>query len=338
MSFQSDETKIWNASLKQVDITNKQLVALYQQSQKEVEKTLMDFAISQLKGGVIDIEEQTRLQLLLREINKEIATLQIAVKGTITRGYANNFLRTYYFESFAIEKAINTQLNLESDFFLNAPIVNKDAVIASQAELIGGNTFRDRILQDQRIMQFRLREAVGASIIQGESVKQLADRLALLDDVYAKSAGKALTTARTELLTAYSKGQELAIDEAETAGVQFNFVWSTTLHGARPTHVIADKQKALIIKNQPVFTVGGVKFSSPRIVSSQNTSPNTAKEVVNCRCRRRNQPFGIEPTKRVAKRKDGRWVKVNGDVTAEEWMKREYDIKINKDVKTTVKA
>jgi hypothetical protein len=53
MSFESDETKIWNASLKQVGVTNKQLLTLYKQSKKEVEDILLSFAMAQSKGGVI---------------------------------------------------------------------------------------------------------------------------------------------------------------------------------------------------------------------------------------------------------------------------------------------
>jgi uncharacterized protein with gpF-like domain len=239
-----------------------------------------------------------------------------------------------------MEKAINTELDLESDFFLNAQGISKETVLASQSELIAGNTFTDRMLQDQRNMQFRIRGAVGQAVIQGETVRQLQERLKALDDVYKSSANKAMTTARTELLTAYSKGQELAIDEAEESGVEFNFIWSSTLDDrTRTSHVRADRKKAKIIDDDPVFTVGGVKFSSPRIVSPRNTSTNTAREIINCRCRRLNVPFDIEPTKRVAKKKDGTWTKVNGDLTAEEWMKREYDTSIRNDIKrATVKA
>ena len=60
-----------------------------------------------------------------------------------------------------------------------------------------------------------------------------------------------------------------------------------------------------------------------------NDSDNVKKIIVhNCRCRRIGIPFGIEPTARVAKLPDGTWEEVSGDVTAAEWLQREYNINV----------
>ena len=185
------------------------------------------------------------------------------------------------------------------------------------------------MLHDQRVLQFRVRQAVSQNIIEGQTVKQLAKNLGLIDEVFEQGAAKAMTTARTELLTAYSFGQEESVRNAIQAGVEFDYTWSASLTAnTRETHARADGQKAIIVNNEPIFTVGGVRFNSPRIVAASNTNPETAKEVINCRCRRNNNPYGIKPTKRAAQRADGTWTDVNGDITAVEWARREYGVNL----------
>ncbi|UCF13243.1 MAG: hypothetical protein JSW06_03020 [Thermoplasmatales archaeon] len=329
MGIATDERNIFNSALTQVETTNKRLLKIYEESQARVEQQLLKMRAQVLKSGVVQPFKEARLVNLLKAINEEIASLRTQSQNVIASGYIANYQNTYYLELYAYEKSINTELSLGADYLLNAPALNRQAVIASLNERIGGNAFKDRMLRHQREMQFLLRDAVSQNIIEGQTVKELAKNIDLIGEVYGRAINQSTRIARTELLTAYSIGQEQATLEAEESGVEFTYKWSATLDSrVRKDHARADGQKALIVDGGPVFTVGGVRFSSPRVPLVNDGSKRNAKQVINCRCRRLNIPFGIEPTKRVAKRKDDTWTELNGDLTAVEWIRREYGINL----------
>ena len=331
MAIRRNEKRIYNLALSQVEETNKRLIALYEESQERIETELLKMQTKLIRGERISAFRQERLQGLYRAINEELAWLRQQTGRVITNGYVANYQNTYYLESFSIEQHVNTALKLDKDYILNFPELNRDAVIGSLNERIAGNTFGDRMLHDQRVLQFRVRQAVSQNIIEGQTVKQLAKNLGLIDEVFEQGAAKAMTTARTELLTAYSYGQEESVRNAIQAGVEFDYTWSASLTAnTRETHMLADGQKAIIVNNEPIFTVGGVRFNSPRIVAASNESDDKAikREKINCRCRRNNNPYGIKPTKRAAQRADGTWTDVNGDITAVEWAWREYGVNL----------
>lgn len=326
--MKNEEKAIYKSALSRVEDTNRALLQLFEESKERIEAEILKVQTRLLSGGTVSAFKQERLQSLYNAINVEIEKLRRQSVSRITLQYGNVYQSTYYREAFEIEREINTTLKLGKDYFLRFPEINVNAARAALNEVVAGNTFlqRSELIRDE--LRFRVRQAVSQNIIEGQTVQQLAKNLRILDEAYDMGIARVTTMARTELLTAYSLGQEEATHQAELAGVEFNYTWSAAMtKNTRPTHARADGQKALIIKGKPVFTVGGIKFRSPRVLAIPNQE-NAVKEIANCRCRRQNNPYGIKPTARVAQREDGSWAQVNGDMTAKEWAKREYGVNV----------
>ena len=325
MSFVADERGVFNSALQAIAQRKRNLVKVYAESRERILLKIAKYRMDAEAGLKTPEFEEARLASLLQQIDAEVAQTQDVIGTIIKDGFSEISQKTYYAEAYSVEKAINVDIPTGANYSLNFPVLDTGAVDAAFSERIAGHTFLDRMAHDKVVMQYRLRQAVAENIIEGLPVQELKKRLMLIDDVYAQNEAKALMTARTELLRAYSYGQERMAFEAEESGVEFIYYWSSALDGkTRPTHREADRQKAKIINGTPAFSVGGVLFSSPRIVHPSNTSLKTAKEVVNCRCRRINAPDGITPTRRVAVMPDGAWKKVDWNVSAKDWYEHNY--------------
>ena len=326
MTIRTDETAVFNNALSGLEQRNKNILRAYADSRERVLEKLAKYRQDIAAGIIRGDNVEARLADLYRQLDTEIARLQARVGTQIRNGYFELYGETYYTEAYNFEKSVNLDIpRLPYSYEFNYPVLNTNAVVAAFDERIAGNTFIDRMTAQRQRMRFAIRQAVAENIAEGLTVVDLRKRIELIDDVYAASSARAMTTARTELLSAYSLGQEEATREAEAAGCEFKFVWSSTLDGkVRPTHAKADHQKAIIKDKIPSFNVGGVLFSSPRVIHPANTSLKTAGEVINCRCRRLNIPYGIEPTQRVALTPAGDWDTVPYNTTAEAWYKQHY--------------
>jgi len=322
-TFKQDQKAIYNESIRTVERYSKETLADYQIALKRLKEKL-----SLYKGK--NIPEVARLENLIKDIESEISSLMrrryIRMKGAIK----GQTIRVYYETLFAVEKSVNTEMGLDYDYQLNAAPLNTAAITAAYSGRIAGSTLLERNAFERTRLQFDIRQTLSQVFIEGQTIKEFEKRLKGLDDVFEKSYAKTQATARTELLRAHSIGNELAVIEDEKSGVKFSApIWDATLDSrVRPTHARADQKKAKKVNGDYVFNVGGVLFIAPRLVSSHNKKEKTAGEVVNCRCRKENVIKGFQPTKRVARRKDGTWEKVNKNVSAKKWAKREYDIKI----------
>jgi len=327
MGIKQDERNTYNLSIEQVEATNKRLQVLYRDSLEKAELELIKLRTKLLKGGVVSPFQEARLIRLIQALQKEVIDLRIKSTSIIRQGYINNFKNTYYLESYAWEKSLNTELSLGADYSLNIPALDKKLINASFDKRVGGHIFKDRTLRVQREMQYLIQDAVSQNIIEGQSVKQLAKNIDILNNVYGKGLSQTTRIARTELLKSYSIGQDTARIEAEASGVEFEYMWSARLDSRiRPDHARADNQKAIIIDGKPEFLVGGIKFTSPRLPVISTGSKQEAKEVINCRCRRLNLPFGIEPTNRITKLKNGEWATIPANTNAVDWVKSEYGV------------
>jgi hypothetical protein len=331
MTYAELQDWIYLKSVRTEEGVAKNLARIYQGSLSRVETKLESYREKKLRGAIVPEFEEFRLNKLHQEIGEEIASLYQTQAESIYNGFDTNFTQTYYYQSFGIERELNLGAGLKFDYMLNTPVLNKAAVEAAFSMKIAGFTFADRQGINKQVMQWKLREVVSGVIAEGQSVEQLAKRFRNLDDVFGANKAKAMTTARTELLRAYSYGNDEAKTQADDAGVQFQFSWSAALAGnTRPDHRAMDGKRAQIIDGQPVFTLpDGSKAAGPRMVavdSKGNQIGNlAADESINCRCRRLDLPYGIQPSARVAQMPKGTWVEVNGDMTAEKWYKMHYE-------------
>ena len=330
MSIKFDERQIYNLQLKRLSDLNKRLAGLFTDSRDKALAELLKYRASVTRGGVLKVNKEARLVNLIKEINKEIGDLTGKSYKAIQGSFVKTYESTYYLQSYAFEKAVNTELKLGASYSLNMPALQKEAIQAAFDQRIGGLLLRDRTNRVRTTLQYLVQEAVGQNIIEGQSVNQLNKNLKLINESMNAGFKNTQRIARTELLKAYSLGQDESRVEAENSGVEFSYQWSAALDSkTRPDHARVDNQMGTINEEgNPVWLIVGVQMKGPRIPLIETGSKAEAKQVINCRCRRLNIPFDIKPTKRTAKTKEGKWVEVNGDLTAEEWIKKEYDVKI----------
>ena len=115
---------------------------------------------------------------------------------------------------------------------------------------------------------------VTSSILQGESIKQIADRLQTnIPDMNRTCAVRA---ARTAVTGAQNAGRQDSYDAAVKMGIEMEKQWLATLDGrTRHDHAVADGQT--VAESEP-FTVGGEKLMYP---GDPSGSP---WNIYNCRC------------------------------------------------------
>lgn len=325
MAYRQTEKRIFNQALKTVEKTNLRLLNSFKDAKENVEAMLLKLNASIIKDGVIKPFKQERLKKLLREINANIDELSRQTGKIIFENYERVYSGTYYNNAFAFERAVNLEIKTANDYLLNVPPLDIRLIKQSFNEQIGEYVYRDRSIQIKSRMKYLIQEAVAKTIIEGESVQALSKTLKGVGEAFSSGLGNTTRIARTELLKAYSLGQEEIQKEVQNSGVQLEYFWDAALDShTRPTHARADGQRAIIVNGQPVFNVGGIQFSSPRVPINPTGSKQEAGEVINCRCRRINVPYGIRPTERAARLPNGEWSRVNANITAGEWIKENY--------------
>lgn len=115
---------------------------------------------------------------------------------------------------------------------------------------------------------------VTAGILQGESIKHLADRLQT--NIPSMNRNSAIRAARTAVTGAQNAGRQDSYDAAVKMGIEMEKQWLATLDGrTRHDHAVADGQT--VAESEP-FTVGGEKLMYP---GDPSGSP---WNIYNCRC------------------------------------------------------
>lgn len=115
---------------------------------------------------------------------------------------------------------------------------------------------------------------VTSGILQGESIKHLADRLQT--NIPNMNRDSAIRAARTAVTGAQNAGRQDSYDSAVKMGIEMEKQWLATLDGrTRHDHAMADGQT--VAEDKP-FTVGGEKLMYP---GDPSGSP---WNVYNCRC------------------------------------------------------
>lgn len=173
---------------------------------------------------------------------------------------------------------------------------------------------------------------ITSGILQGESIKKLADRVQPLSD--ANRAG-AIRNARTAVTGAQNAGRQESYNRAKEMGLKLRKLWIATKDGrTRHEHAMLDGQTVAL--DEP-FMVEGHKIMFPG-------DPTALPRLVwNCRCTMRTvEKEGIEAETRQMRARDpetGRNVLVN-EMTFQEWekwvQKRQYSDIIGESTKDGV--
>lgn len=318
MNYIDFETKIFNDAISHLDGREKMIASFYVNKREIITE--------KIKAYVYDVEKNkyslSRLNNLYKQIDRQIADLLKMSTAEIQKGFNSIYKNTYYKTAYNIESDIFTA---GSPYSLRFDILNDKAINASLSERIGGHTFSEYMGENQARLQWQLRSDVAGAVIEGLPPASLARQLRKIEETTEWSRARVNANARTELLRAYSEAGEQATADAIDAGVEFTYVWRASLTlNTRPSHQRADGQTARIIDGKPAFTVNGVLLSSPRIEHPANTRP-PAGEIVNCQCRRSNQPYGFAPTSRAAKLESGEWIDISGKMNYADWYKKYID-------------
>lgn len=144
------------------------------------------------------------------------------------------------------------------------------------------------------------------SILQGESIPEIAERLA--ETVGDKDAAAAVRNARTMITGAENAGRQAAAERATEKGINITKVWVATLDmRTRHAHRILDGQRQPIDKP---FVVDGNEIMYPGDMSAKPYL------LYNCRCAYITQFKGLEKDIRNFNIRDDK--RVNG-MTYDEW-------------------
>lgn len=155
---------------------------------------------------------------------------------------------------------------------------------------------------------------VTSGILQGESIKHLADRLQT--NIPNLNRDSAIRAARTAVTGAQNAGRQDSYDTAVKMGIEMEKIWIATLDNrTRHDHAMADGQT--VAEDKP-FVVGGYKLMYPGDPSGPG------HEIYNCRCTMIAKVKGVDMSdakRRARKQETGESVVVK-NMTYSEWEKR----------------
>ena len=192
--------------------------------------------------------------------------------------------------------------------------------------LMSENTLRRMIMDDPDLLPKRkidegldfdwnkqqFNKEILSGIMQGETLKQLTDRVAPLVDGNRKVA---VRSARTAMTNAQNGGRQRGYEETAKLGIEVHKRWIATKDGhTREAHGLADGQ---VVRYDKPFMLDGYKLMFP----GDSSAPGYL--VWNCRCTMRYaEKEGIEAEKRKMRVKDpktGEQIVVD-EMTYTEWL------------------
>jgi hypothetical protein len=320
----SQQNKVFNNSVRNVEQTNKELIAIYEKAKDETEKKLARLKIKAEKGLLAEFQEKRieRLNAFIKSISEDIKKLKMAEYQIIEQGVIENYVNSYYGYGYSIEYDVNKVLlkAQEYDYTLGYRKLNLAEVRKIYESEIASNVFGLGIAERQQLeilqLQANIRQSVTQALVEGISPQELARRLKNVDEVYNQNLNGALRVARTEMLSAHNLGADTAIQQAQDAGVTGKKIWNATLDGrTRPDHGRMDsKSRAGEAPDKDGFFV----FSD-----SKGRRPGdfslSKKQRINCRCNLNFRVRGVTPNSRGFRGPNGKWAVRNDDISYMEW-------------------
>jgi len=302
--LKKNQQKAFDNAIKLTNNQEKQLVKIYQRSLKNIRNELLKLN-EKITWSFQELNKYDRLKKLEDQIFKELKNIskesyKIAVKNN-TLIVNDSYNRSW----FGYTKELSA--------FVAFGKINPDLVKQIVLEPYPGVKLVDLIKNVNATDINKIRLEIGQGLLQGEGVQKIARRIR---DILNISLNRANRIVRTEALSAQSKALELSNQKAKEQGIEIRELWDATLDSrTRQTHRSADGK----VKNKDGdFIVGGVKFTSPRIVSPRNTSGNTARERINCRCSMFTEIEDVPETLKTRAKKQSK--RIDG-LTYEEWLK-----------------
>lgn len=265
-----NQSLAFNQAEKAINIEEKLILKIYQSSLKQIRSELLKLN-ERIDWSFNELNKFGRLQKLEEQMLKEIRKISVDTFKTMAKTNTVITTNTYNRAWFGYEKEIGATLNFDK--------IDPELVRQIVRDPYPGIKLSDMIKNIGVQQAQRIKFEIGQGLLQGEGIAKISKRI---KDSLGIGYNSAVRIARTEGLRAQSKSALTATDRSKDLGIDVVKVWDATLDGrTRPTHRAADGQEA---NKKGDFTVGGVKFIAPRVVSENNASGNTARETINCRC------------------------------------------------------
>jgi hypothetical protein len=299
-NWSESETEIYEAALSAVEKQNKQLARVFIKAQKEIADELKQFFISVDPTWSQQYQAQ-RLSELFKMFNKRIAALSGIATTEIEKAFLETYQSTFYNYAYNLCDYYAGMSFAPGFTLLPFQPTSEAAIMAALTDKIGEYSFLRSMYEKRMDLQSALRESVSVAIAKGEGPLVLAQKL---KEVFNAGLMRYVTTARTEMLKAYSIAQDEAVSQAQEMGIEFTYMWSSAIDGrTRTGHARENGQYAKVKNGKPYFTVdvyrkikgvpvlvGTASGPGPRML----TGPYAAESNINCRCRRLNIPMQID--------------------------------------------
>ena len=278
----------------------KKIQRVYAQAEKELNQKLLSFRkhfakrqkelIADLEAGNIskaEYESRMRGQVFTGERWKKKVEQAAGIFGQATRAAHKIIqkIRLWVFSEnynrYAYETEIKTGISFD--------IYNEDAVdklLTENPKMLPEyniNEEKDYIWNRQKV-----ENAITQGIIQGESVDQIAERLAR--DLKTGNMNKMRMFARTALTGAQNAGRQKQMEDALERGIDIRKQWIATLDDrTRDTHRHLDGQIVGVKESFRIGTKDGTE--TIRYPGDPNAAPAL---VYNCRCTMKSVFKGLE--------------------------------------------
>jgi SPP1 gp7 family putative phage head morphogenesis protein len=300
VNWTESETEIYEAALSAVEKQNKQLARVFIKVQKEITDELKQFFISIDPSWSKQYQAQ-RITELFKTFNKRLSALSGIATDEIEKAFLETYQSTFYTYAYNMCDYYAGMSGFMGFALLPFQPTNEAAIMAALTDKIGEYSFLRSMYEKRMDLQSALREEIAAAIAKGEGPLVLAKKL---KDVFDSGLMRYVTTARTEMLKAYSIAQDEAVSQAQEMGIEFTYMWSSAIDGrTRTGHAKENGQYAKVKNGKPYFTVdvyrkikgvpvlvGTASGPGPRML----TGPYAAESNINCRCRRLNIPMQID--------------------------------------------
>lgn len=281
----------------------KRITAEYRKAAKELQKKIDDYfakfeerdkkQLQQVKDGKLSVQEYKlwRLAQLGRGERFEALRDRIAERMTraneVAAAYINDETPGIYtlnrnYAAYTIEQQVGADVGFD---LWDEQTVKR--LIVEQPDLMPYYPPKRAVKRgiDLAWGKRKISEQITSGILQGESIKHLADRLQ--KNIPNMNRDSAIRAARTAVTGAQNAGRLESYRAAEEMGIKLQKQWMATLDNrTRHDHAAADGQT---VEEDKPFNVGGYELMFP------GDPKGPGHEIYNCRCTMVAKVEGVPP-------------------------------------------
>lgn len=253
----------------------KEMLKAYSGSLKEIRATLGKY-YQNYDMTMDEMQKFDRLKNLEAEVTK--AYLQTSGKSEeiIRNQLTNQYTEGYYRAAFIAEKEVGVNLSYT--------MLNQDSIHRALTNRISGLAWTERMGVNRTEAVVQIRQSIARGLIQGESYKDMANRIGERLEV---DMNKSLRIARTEGHRVVEESNYDSLKHAEEEGVIAKKMWVASIDSStRDSHADLDGETVGI--DEP--------FSNGLMYPGE--ASGEPEEIINCRCTTVTVFEGMEPSVR----------------------------------------